>query len=208
MKDLRLSRHCPHCGARLATRRPPGDSRDRLVCRACGFVFYMGLKVAAGTVAVHEGRIVLVRRGVPPGEGLWSFPCGYAEVSETLETCAVRETAEETGLEVRLTGLLGAYSYPPEVDDVSRVAVLAYAAEVIGGRPAPGDDATDVRLVLPAEIPWDDLAFRSSRDALRDWLARGDGVRPGRSAHRGTPRSRPRPPGPRGRPAPRPRGGR
>ena len=204
MKDLRLSRHCPHCGARLASRRPPGDSRDRLVCRACGFVFYMGLKVAAGTVAVHEGRIVLVRRGVPPGEGLWSFPCGYAEVSETLEVCAVRETAEETGLEVRLTGLLGAYSYPPEVDDVSRVAVLAYAAEVVGGTPAAGDDATDVRLVLPDEIPWDDLAFQSSHDALRDWLA----LRPARSARRGTSRSRPRSPGRRARPGPRPRGAR
>lgn len=203
-KDLRLSRHCPHCGARLATRRPAGDSRDRLVCSACGFVFYMGLKVAAGTVAVHEGRIVLVRRGVPPGEGLWSFPCGYAEVSETLESCAVRETAEETGLEVRLTGLLGAYSYPPEVDDVSRVAVLAYAAEVVGGTPAAGDDATDVRLVLPSEIPWDDLAFRSSHDALRDWLA----LRPARSARPGTSRSRPRPRGPRARPGPRPRGAR
>ncbi len=172
-RDLRLSRFCPHCGAPLALRRPPDDDRERSVCTACGFIFYMGLKVAAGTVPVLDGRLVLIRRGVPPGKGLWSFPCGYVEVTETTERCAVRETREEAGIDVRLEGLLGVYSYPPEVDDVSRVAVVAYAAAVTGGAPLAGDDATEVRLVRPAEIPWEELAFHSARDAIRDRLARG-----------------------------------
>jgi ADP-ribose pyrophosphatase YjhB (NUDIX family) len=176
-RDLRLSRFCPHCGAGLASRRPPDDDRDRLVCTGCGFIFYLGLKVAAGTVPVQDGRIALIRRGVPPGKGLWSFPCGYAEMTETLEECAVRETLEEAGVEVRVDGLLGAYSYPPEVDDVSRVAVVAYAATVVGGEPRAGDDATEVRLVEPAAIPWEELAFRSAHDALRDWLGRQYGTR-------------------------------
>jgi ADP-ribose pyrophosphatase YjhB (NUDIX family) len=172
MRDLAGSRHCPHCGAPLATRRPEGDARERLVCGACGFVLYLGLKVAAGTVPLLDGRVVLIRRGVPPGEGLWSFPCGYAEVDETLEQCAVRETLEEAGVEVRLRGLLGAYSYPPSAGAGGRVAVVCYAAEVAGGEPRAGDDAREVGLFGPGEIPWEELAFASSRDALRDWLAR------------------------------------
>lgn len=172
-RDLRLSRFCPHCGAPLARLRPPDDDRERSVCTACGFIFYMGLKVAAGTVPVLDGRLLLIRRGVPPGRGLWSFPCGYVEVTETTEQCAVRETREEAGIEVRLEGLLGVYSYPPEVDDASRVAVVAYAAAVTGGAPLAGDDATEVRLVGPGEVPWEELAFHSARDAIRDRLARG-----------------------------------
>lgn len=172
-RDLRLSRFCPHCASPLAERRPPGDGRDRLVCPACGFILYLGLKAAAGTVPVLDGRLVLIRRGVPPEEGLLSFPCGYAEIDETLEECALRETREECGLEVRLEGLLGAYSYPPSVDDGSRVAVIAYAAAVVGGEPVAGDDATEVVLADPAAVPWGDLAFLSARDAIRDRLARG-----------------------------------
>jgi ADP-ribose pyrophosphatase YjhB (NUDIX family) len=171
MRDLAASRHCPLCGAGLETRRPPGDGRDRLVCGACGFVLYLGLKVAAGTVPVLDGRVVLIRRGVAPGEGLWSFPCGFAEIDETLEQCAVRETREEAGIDVRLRGLLGAYSYPPSGGAGGRVAIVCYAAEVAGGEPRAGDDAREVGLFLPDAIPWEDLAFASSRDALRDWMA-------------------------------------
>jgi ADP-ribose pyrophosphatase YjhB (NUDIX family) len=170
--DLAAARHCPLCGAPLGTRRPPGESRDRLVCGECGFVLYLGLKVAAGTVPVLDGRVVLIRRGVSPGKGLWSFPCGYAEIDETLEQCAVRETLEEAGIEVRLAGLLGAYSYPPAASAGGRVAVVCYAAEVAGGEPRAGDDADEVALFRPDAIPWGELAFSSSRDALRDWLAR------------------------------------
>jgi ADP-ribose pyrophosphatase YjhB (NUDIX family) len=170
--DLGGSRHCPHCAGGLETRRPPADQRDRLVCARCGFILYLGPKVAAGTVPVVDGRILLIRRGVPPGEGLWSFPCGYVEVDETLEACAVRETREEAGVEVRLEGLLGAYSYPPGAEGGGRVAIVVYAASVASGRPAAGDDATEVALFAPEAIPWADLAFLSSRDALRDRLAR------------------------------------
>ncbi|MBI5367491.1 MAG: NUDIX hydrolase, partial [Planctomycetes bacterium] len=162
--------HCPKCGGTLVAQRPANDHRERQVCRACAFVFYQGPKVAAGTLPVVDGRVVLVRRGIPPGLGQWSFPCGYVEIDETVEEGARRETHEETGLEVRLVRLLGAYSYPPTVDR-NRVAVLAYLAEVVGGRLAAGDDATDARYFPYDEIPWPDLAFKSTLEAIRDWRA-------------------------------------
>lgn len=171
MRGLHASRYCPHCRGALSARKPEGDHRDRLVCPDCGFVLYLGLKVAAGVIAEVEGKAVLIRRGVPPGLGLWSFPCGFAEVDETLEQCAIRETREETGLAVRLRGLLGAFSDPGVPDRPSGVAVVVYRAEVDGGVAKAGDDATEIRFVEPDRVPWEELAFPSSRGALQAWLA-------------------------------------
>ena len=182
-RPLAEARFCPHCAAPLALRRPEGDSRDRLVCTACGQILYLGLKVAAGVIAERDGKALLIRRGVPPGIGLWSFPCGYAEIDETLEQCAVRETQEETGLEVRLGPLLGAWSDPAVPDRPAGVAVLAYAARILGGTAAAGDDATEIRFAGPEEIPWEELAFTSSRGALRAWIERrGAANAPGASS--------------------------
>ncbi len=167
------AKFCPKCGSALSRIPPPGEKRPRLVCPGCAFVLYENPKVAAGTVPAGPDGLVLIRRGVPPGQGLWSFPCGYVEIEETLEETAVRETEEECGARVELQGLLGAYSYPPPRGDTShRVVIVAYAARIAGGDLRAGDDATDVRVYRPAEIPWDDLAFWSTRDALKDWLAR------------------------------------
>jgi len=171
MRDLRGSRFCPLCGGPLATRVPPGDHRARLLCPACGFILYLGPKVAAGVVAERDGKVAIIRRGVPPGLGLWSFPCGFAEVDETLEQCAVRETREETGLEVALRGLVGVWSDAGDATRPFGVAVVVYAGEVVGGRATAGDDAAEIRWVGPGDVPWDDLAFESSRGALRAWVA-------------------------------------
>jgi ADP-ribose pyrophosphatase YjhB (NUDIX family) len=86
---------------------------------------------------------------------------------ETVADAAVRETLEEVNLRVSLTGILDAYSYPG-----SQVVVIVYAAEVVGGRPETGDECLEVRAFAPEEIPWDDLAFESTRDALRDYVRR------------------------------------
>jgi len=166
------ARHCVHCAAPLQPKRLRGDHLDRLACPACGWVLYHGPEIAAGTVPLYEGRIVLIRRAVRPSKGLWTFPCGYMERDETLEEGARRETLEECGLEVELDGLLGAFSYPPGPEPGGRVVVVAYAAVATGGVPIAGDDADEVRLCDPDDLPWDELAFSSSRDALNAWLKR------------------------------------
>ena len=64
-------------------------------------------EVAVGAVAVHDDRLLLVRRGRGPAAGEWSVPGGRVEHGETLHEAVVREVAEETGLEVVVTGFLG-----------------------------------------------------------------------------------------------------
>jgi ADP-ribose pyrophosphatase YjhB (NUDIX family) len=158
-------RHCPRCGAALGERRLAAHEPPRLVCGACGFVFYLDPKVAVGAICRLPTGIVLLRRGIEPGYGKWVFPGGYVDRGETLEDAARREALEEIGAEVTITRLLNAYSYRG-----SPVVVIVYEAEVRGGGLQGGEEALEVRVFAPGDIPWDDLAFRSTREALRDFL--------------------------------------
>lgn len=156
--------YCPQCGGRLRLQPVPRDTRQRLVCQACGFIFYQDPKVAACTIPVLDGRVVLVRRAINPGRGLWVFPGGYMDRDETVEAAAVRETLEEVNLQVRVTGLVGVYSYR------TGVVVIVYHVDVLGGELQTDHESLEVRTFSPKEIPWDQLAFPSTRDALQDFL--------------------------------------
>ncbi|TCJ13705.1 NUDIX domain-containing protein [Rubrobacter taiwanensis] len=159
---------CPRCGGRLELREVKAGEPERPVCSECGFVFYLGPKLAAGAIFELGGGIVMIRRAIEPGYGRWTFPGGYVDRREVVEEAVRREILEETGVEVEVVGLQGLYSY---VD--TAVALAVYTAEVRGGEPAPLDEVLEVRSFAPEEIPWDKLAFPSTRDALRDYVRRG-----------------------------------
>jgi ADP-ribose pyrophosphatase YjhB (NUDIX family) len=163
-------RFCPICGGELETRLLKAGEPERLVCRQCGFVFYLDPKVAVGTIiATADSRLVLVRRAIEPGYGLWVFPGGFVDRGEEITQAAIREAREESGLEVRLDRLVNIYSYPD-----AAVIVVVYAATAIRGELCGDEECLEARLFGADELPWDALAFRSTREALRDYL---DGVR-------------------------------
>ena len=160
-------RFCPACGGALETRSLKASEPDRLVCGACAFVFYLDPKVAVGTIiGATDGRIVLVRRAIEPGYGLWVFPGGYVDRGEELTCAAVREAREECGLEVRIDGLVNIYSYPGRAP-----VIVVYAATAVSGTICVDEESLESAEFDPNAIPWDDLAFRSTRDGLRDYLA-------------------------------------
>jgi len=158
-------RFCPLCAGTLGREAVPPDQREQAVCSRCRFVFYLNPKVVAGTIPEQDGRILLTRRSINPGRGLWTFPGGFVDFGETVTDGARRETFEETGLHVELTGLLNVYSYP------GSPVIIVYNARVTGGEltPCAENDAFD--WLKPSEIPWLALAFPSTRDALREWVA-------------------------------------
>ena len=160
---------CSRCGAPMTKAIPQGDSHPRHVCTQCHFVHYLDPKVACGTIPEIDGKIVLIERGIEPRKGFWSFPCGFMEIDETTELAALRETKEETGLDVALEGHLGTYSYPDNFYG-GAIVVVVYRAKVLGGTLRANDDCTDAKTVAPAEIPWEKLAFKSSISAMQDWL--------------------------------------
>jgi ADP-ribose pyrophosphatase YjhB (NUDIX family) len=160
-------RFCPLCGGKLNKKKIKSSEPDRLVCSLCSFVYYLDPKVATGTVTLFENRIVLAKRGISPGYGKWVIPGGFVDRGETLEEAAIRETLEETGLQVRLISLLNVYSYPGKA-----VVVVAYLAEAMAGVPEACDETLEVGLFQYEGIPWEDLAFPSTREALRDYRKR------------------------------------
>src|SRR5213594_1653549 len=160
-------RFCPLCGAPIE-RRPLGLERKlEMVCSGCGFVYYLGQKVVAGTIAMEDGRILLTRRAIHPAHGKWTFPGGYVDWGEPVEVAAIRETFEETGLDVELGPLVGVYSYAS-----APVVIVVYQARVLGGTLSVCHENDRVEWIAPADIPWDELAFPSTTAALRDFLSR------------------------------------
>jgi len=161
---------CARCAHALEMRRV--EDRQRPVCPACGYIVYLNPLIAAGVIAQREdGQIVLVLRGENPGKGLWGLPAGFMEVDETVEAAARRECLEETGLTVELGDLWGVWSYHHEPKQSSGVLVL-YAARVIGGELRGGSDSVQARFFALDEIPVEQLAFSTHRDALAKWKLR------------------------------------
>jgi len=159
-------RFCPRCGGNLDKRVVKPTEPKRLVCVNCSFIFYQDPKVVAGTIFTVEGGIALLRRGVEPALGKWVFPGGYVDRGESVRDAAIRETLEESQVEVEIGSLLNVYSYPR-----SPTVIVVYAAQVIGGALAAGDESTEARTFGPDEIPWDEIAFDSTRDALKDYIS-------------------------------------
>ncbi len=111
--------------------------------------------------------IVLIERKNPP-VGL-ALPGGFVEVGESVEEAAVREMEEETGLKVKLSGLLGVYS-DPKRDPRFHVVSVVFIGDA-RGEPRAGSDAKEVRVFRLEDIPLDRLVFDHKRIIL-DFLRR------------------------------------
>lgn len=156
-------RWCPRCASPMETTCEGGAERP--ACPECGYVQYLNPAPAAAAIIRDGERICLVRRKYPPREGQWTLPAGFMEYDEDPETTAVREVKEETGLDVRVTGLFAAHQgiLPPD----RPVVLIVYTAEIVGGRLQAGDDASEVGF-FPLDAPPGPIAFAAHRRVLAD----------------------------------------
>ena len=81
-------RFCPRCGGTLVARELKAGEPARLCCDGCAFVFYIDPKLAACTIPLYEGGIVLLRRSIEPQLGRWVCPGGYVDRGEAVATAA------------------------------------------------------------------------------------------------------------------------
>lgn len=161
-------RFCPVCGNPLELRALKAGEPMRLVCTspACGFVFYLDPKLAVGTIiSMPDGRIVLTRRAIEPGHGLWVFPGGYVDRGEDVRGAAVREAREEAGIDIQLDGLVGIYSYPG-----TTAVIVVFRATWLAGTLAIDDESSEIGAFDLDQLPWDELAFRSTGESLHDYV--------------------------------------
>lgn len=163
------ARYCQECGTRMELRQVEG--RDVPHCPACGFVAWRNPLVATMVVVETPAGIVLGRRAIEPGLGLWCLPGGFVNEDEDPKDAAVRECEEEIRVRVDIDSLLEIY-HITRADGRGMVG-LAYAGRLAGGEtPSAGSEMTEVGLFSPGALP--DLAFASHRRAIADWaLLRG-----------------------------------
>jgi len=131
--------------------------------------------VGVGAVVLHEGKLLLIKRGAEPGMGKWSIPGGVVELGENARDAVVREVKEECGLDIQLVA-----DKPMDVvdrivrDEEGRVqyhyVLLQFLARLKGGAPKPASDVLEAKWVPLGEVEAYDLTesfrlfFRKYRD--------------------------------------------
>lgn len=163
-------KHCRACGTPVEHRLPDdGDTRIRAICPSCGTVHYENPLNVVGTVPCwgpDGAQVLLCRRNIEPRLGKWTLPAGFMELGESTAEGAVRETVEEAGAQIELLGLF-------TVLNVVRVGQvhLYYRARLLSDVFEPGYETQEARLFSEADIPWDDLAFRTVKETLALYFA-------------------------------------
>jgi 8-oxo-dGTP diphosphatase len=161
-------RYCPVCGSALEERRVDPDDKRRLACVSCDYIYYNNPTPAAGVILLEDSRLLLVERKFEPRAGMWTLPAGFMEAEEDAATCAVRETREETNLDVEVVRLFDVYS---ALDDPrASVVLILYLVRRIGGELRCGDDASDATFFALDDLP-ENIAFKAHRRALSDIIS-------------------------------------
>src|SRR5437867_1072493 len=122
---------------------------------------------AVGAIVFRGSQVLLVRRGAPPNQGRWSMPGGAMEVGETVEEAVVRETREETGIDVRALDVVAVTDYIEKESDRVRwqYVLIDVLCAYVGGEPFPASDADNARFVETRELTQLDIA-RTALDVL------------------------------------------
>ena len=162
----RRANFCSQCGSPVNRRVPEGDNRERDICDHCGAIHYQNPRLVVGTVPVLDNRVLLCRRAIEPRYNTWTLPAGFMELGESTAQGAGRETLEESGARIRLGDIYTIIDVP----QIEQVHVF-YLAEVLSPELDPGPESLEARFYDEAEIPWDDLAFRTVATTLRPWAA-------------------------------------
>jgi ADP-ribose pyrophosphatase YjhB (NUDIX family) len=165
------AKHCRNCGTANEQRIPDdGDTKLRAVCPACHTIHYDNPLNVVGTIPwIIEGgelKVLLCQRNIEPRKGFWTLPAGFMELHETTAQGALRETQEEAGADVQLGVLFSLIN----VQRVGQVHFF-YAAQLQTNQFQPGHETMQVRLVKQAEVPWEDLAFRTVKETLERFFA-------------------------------------
>jgi ADP-ribose pyrophosphatase YjhB (NUDIX family) len=146
----------------------------RRFCPVCERIIFREHKVAAGVLVEHKGKVLLVRRRMIPGQGMWTLPAGFVDFGEDPAEAAVRECREETGLGVKIAGLFDITAGREHEHGAD--IIIVYRAQLIGGTPRAGDDVDQVAFFAPDELP--SLAFRATNAALEKWRDSSLNARP------------------------------
>ncbi|PKL92459.1 MAG: NUDIX hydrolase [Candidatus Goldiibacteriota bacterium HGW-Goldbacteria-1] len=154
-------KYCPYCSARFEDKKEHGFKRH--YCPKCGDFFYDNPLVGTAVVVVQGGQLLLVKRNIHPGRGMWALPGGFAEQGETVQAAAKRELFEETGLKAKKAEIVSVLTENSFM--YGTVIVPVIKVEGYTGKLKPGKDELEAKFFNINKLPL--LAFTSHRKAVK-----------------------------------------
>lgn len=156
---------CGQCGASVTLKVPVDDNRQRHVCDACETIHYINPKVIVGCLPTVGDKILLCKRAIEPRYGKWTLPAGFMENGETSADGAARETWEEAAAKAVDLVLYRIFDVP----HISQV-YLFYRCGIENDEFGVGPESLESALFSEEEIPWDELAFPTVIELLKEFL--------------------------------------
>lgn len=157
-------RYCPMCATALVEKDI--NHVRRPACPACSFIQFLSPKLVVVVVIQCMGKLLLGKRNIEPGRGLWNFCGGYVDLGETVQEAAIREVKEEANLDVQLENLVGIYS-----SGGGSHVIIAYQASMLShqmSRLAPQqEEVSELAFFAWEELPV--FAFSVDEEIVRDW---------------------------------------
>ena len=142
------------------------DGYSRQICPKCGWIYYQHLKVGGGALIEQDGKLLLLQRANDPWRSWWYLPAGYTEVDEDPAQTAVRETKEETDLDVEVDRLLAAYFF--DDDPRGNGLLVLFQCNVVGGVLTLNDETQQAKFFLPDSVP-NKIAGGGHNHAVKNW---------------------------------------
>ena len=158
-------RFCPVCGQKKEKRNQTGRASIGFACANCGFIHYSDPKLVAGAILEIDHRLLLVKRACPPQKGKYNLPGGYIDRGEEPKAAVMREMDEECGIRVRVNELIGVYA-----SRGNPVVLIVYRVDYLAGELRLNHENTAGGFFSRKELPWAEIGFQSTKEALKDYL--------------------------------------
>ena len=153
---------CSKCGGSIKFETPKDDNQPRFICSQCDFIHYENPRIVVGSVPIYKDQVLLCLRAIEPRSNYWTLPAGFLENKEGLKDGAAREAEEEA----LIKPIIGPLIAVVDVIHAHQVHVF-FRAHLENLRFGSGKESLDVRMFKLSEIPWEQMAFKTGKIALK-----------------------------------------
>ncbi len=166
INNLDLYSFCPKCSNKLKLKTR--DKTKIKQCSNCGFIFWNNPIACCSIVLHQENKVLMLQRAKEPFKNYWVLPGGFMNIDETPQDAIKRETKEETGLDIEIDGIVGAYRID---NDPRGIHIdIIYHTEVSGQTPVLNKKEDINWVFFPIEQLPKDIAYKH-KNAIMDWIA-------------------------------------
>lgn len=142
------------------------------VCSKCGYRNYINPTPCNAVILTDaQGEILLVRRKSQYKNEYWDLPGGFMEFNENAEESMLREIKEELGIKIKGLKYFGSQHDAYTYDGITFPTLgLIYVGRIKDINLTPTDDVSEIKFFLPADLPFERIAFDGIKRALKNFI--------------------------------------